>query len=228
MKRWGIVTAGLYAGALVLLTVPVIVFAFPNASGPEQIYSAWGYWAWVIFMTLCALLLIMVPVRLARARDRSRRPVALTIGVTGLFLTVLILSATASIGEVLAHDHALDWLSQDATTGISRLAGLTVGLWVFWAAALYWLTRRAAPLRAARSVARTLLAGSILELLVAVPSHIVVRGRNECCAGYYTFLGLITGISVMLLTFGPGVFFLFNERMARIRQPATEASQVEG
>jgi hypothetical protein len=220
MKKWGIVTAALYVAALVLVTIPVLTLAFPKASGLYLIYSAWGYWVWVGFITLCALLLIAAPVRLERAPNRSRRPLTLTIVATGLFLTLLLFGAVISIGEVLAHGNALGWLGSDGTAAIVKLAFLTVGLWVLWAAVLYWVTRRAAPLAAARTVARTLLAGSILELLVAVPSHVIVRGRDECCAGMYTALGLVTGISVMLLSLGPGVFFLYRERMARIRQPA--------
>jgi hypothetical protein len=224
MKRWAILTAVLYVGAIALLTVPVIALAFPKVSRPELIYSEWGYWVWVGFIILCALLLIAAPVRLARARSQSRRPVALTIAATGLFLALLVLGAAFSIGEVLAHGQGVGWLGSDGTTAIFRLAATTVGLWGLWAGVLYWVTRRAAPLAAARTVARTLLAGSILELLVAVPSHIVVRGRDECCAGLYTFVGLATGISVMLLSLGPGVFFLYRERMARIRQPAQRSS----
>jgi hypothetical protein len=220
MKKWGIVTAALYVAALVLVTIPVLTLAFPKASGLYLIYSAWGYWVWVGFITLCALLLIAAPVRLERAPNRSRRPLTLTIVATGLFLTLLLFGAVISIGEVLAHGNALGWLGSDGTAAIVKLAFLTVGLWVLWAAVLYWVTRRAAPFAAARTVARTLLAGSILELLVAVPSHVIVRGRDECCAGMYTALGLVTGISVMLLSLGPGVFFLYRERMARIRQPA--------
>lgn len=227
MKRWALLTAVLYVGAITLLTVPVIALAFPKASRPELLYFEWGYWVWVAFITLCALLLIAAPVRLARARSRSRRPVTLTIGATGLLLTLLVFGAAFSIGEVLAHDHAAAWLGNDGTTAIYRLVGATLALWALWAVALYWVTRRAAPLAAARTVARTLLAGSILELLVAVPSHIIVRGRDECCAGLYTALGLVTGISVMLLAIGPGVFFLYRERMARIRQPAQKAGHFD-
>ena len=62
---------------------------------------------------------------------------------------------------------------------------------------------------------RWLLRGSILELLVAVPSHIIVRRRDDCCAPMGTFWGITTGISIMLLCFGPGVFFLFAERIRR-------------
>ena len=62
---------------------------------------------------------------------------------------------------------------------------------------------------------RWLLRGSILELLVVVPSHIIVRRRDDCCAPMGTFWGITTGISIMLLCFGPGVFFLFAERIRR-------------
>ena len=40
---------------------------------------------------------------------------------------------------------------------------------------------------------------------------------NAAQAGCF-FVGLVTGISVMLLAFGPGVYFLFAERADRIRQ----------
>jgi hypothetical protein len=64
---------------------------------------------------------------------------------------------------------------------------------------------------------RWLLRGSILDLLIAVPSHIFVRRRGDCCAPAGTFWGIATGISVMLLCFGPGVFFLFVERFERLK-----------
>ena len=65
---------------------------------------------------------------------------------------------------------------------------------------------------------RWLIKGSILELLIAVPSHIYVRGRNDCCAGFATFFGITMGISVMLLSFGPAVFLLYRARMLRLKK----------
>ena len=64
---------------------------------------------------------------------------------------------------------------------------------------------------------RWLLRGSILELIIAVPSHVIVRRRDDCCAPVGTFWGIATGISVMLLCFGPGVFFLFVERCRKLK-----------
>ena len=41
-----------------------------------------------------------------------------------------------------------------------------------------------------------------------------------------TFWGIATGISVMLLCFGPGVFFLFVERFKRLQPKTPAASQL--
>ena len=68
---------------------------------------------------------------------------------------------------------------------------------------------------------RYLLKGSILELLVAVPTHIVARARDYCCAGFWTFFGIAFGVSVMLFSFGPGVFFLFAARWKRLHPQRT-------
>jgi hypothetical protein len=69
---------------------------------------------------------------------------------------------------------------------------------------------------------RWLFRGSILELLIAVPTHIVARYRDYCCAGVMTFIGLTMGMSVMLFSFGPGVFFLFAARWQRLHPQASD------
>jgi hypothetical protein len=52
--------------------------------------------------------------------------------------------------------------------------------------------------------------------LIAVPTHVVVRCRDYCCAGFLTFIGLTMGVSVMLFAYGPAVFFLYVERWKRL------------
>src|SRR5262249_55187431 len=66
---------------------------------------------------------------------------------------------------------------------------------------------------------RWLIAGSVAELLIALPSHVVLRQRQECCAPMITSAGLATGLATLLVALGPGVLFLYRARL-RQRRPA--------
>ncbi|MGA3131209.1 MAG: hypothetical protein ABSD59_10435 [Terracidiphilus sp.] len=89
--------------------------------------------------------------------------------------------------------------------------GFWVILWVLWAVVFYLYFRKSGS-----SIARAiswLLKGSVLELLIAVPCHVIVRRRDDCSAPVATSFGIVTGIAVMLLCFGPSVLFLFKKRL---------------
>ncbi len=59
-----------------------------------------------------------------------------------------------------------------------------------------------------------------------MPTHIVARYCDYCCAGFMTFIGLTLGMSVMLFSFGPGVFFLFVARWRQLH-PGHDADRGE-
>jgi hypothetical protein len=107
---------------------------------------------------------------------------------------------------------------------ISALITIAV-FWVIWGFVFNRFAKSDEPDALLKRITRWLLRGSILELLVAVPSHIIVRRRDDCCAPIGTFWGIVTGISVMLLCFGPGVFFLFAERFGRLQAKLPDESR---
>jgi hypothetical protein len=125
-----------------------------------------------------------------------------------------------SLCELALRDKALDgwcWWS-----GI----GSGVVIWCVWAVMFYRSSHAVEPSDLISRQCRLMLRGSILELLVAVPTHIVARSRDYCCAGMMTFVGLTLGISVMLFSFGPAVFFLYVERWRRLHpEPVDEPEQ---
>lgn len=84
-------------------------------------------------------------------------------------------------------------------------------LWLLWGVVFYRYARNSSdPVGKAVS---WLLAGSVMELLVAVPCHVIVRRRHDCSAPTVTSFGIVTGIAIMLLSFGPSVLFLYKKRL---------------
>ncbi|MGC8540669.1 MAG: hypothetical protein ACP5QA_08580, partial [Phycisphaerae bacterium] len=65
---------------------------------------------------------------------------------------------------------------------------------------------------------RVLFAGSILELLVSAPVHVMVlrsKSKGECLCETGSYTGLVLGGTVLLWTFGPGIVLLFLHEAAR-------------
>jgi hypothetical protein len=94
-------------------------------------------------------------------------------------------------------------------------------VWLIWAVVFYRSSKKLKPKTFIEKQCRLLFRGSVLELLVAVPTHILARSRDYCCAGFSTFIGIALGISVMFLSFGPGVFFLYLDRWKKLHPDRT-------
>jgi hypothetical protein len=213
MKRWAWIVAALYCLILAVLTVPAVLLAFvPNARLADgvKIYICWPYWLWLAVMFAGQFALLAVPVRVASLRPVTRGPIGRTVLAGGLMAGGLAAGACLSLYEFVFRDQGKgNWNSWTAIA----LGGLT---WGIWAAVFSRMNRKAEPTDMVSRQCQLLLKGSILELLIAVPTHIVARYRGYCCAGFMTFIGLTMGVSVMLFSFGPAVFFLFVERWKRL------------
>ena len=236
MKRWAILTVLLYAVALVLLTAPAIWIAFNGWSekgvslqNALKMYQRGGYWLWLAVFVAGQALLLLLPIHLAERRLPARRPLKIPVIVTAFLLANLCFAFLLSLLCLYFQEDGVNFFgyflpfkpNQVAPSNFSTEFGaVVIGLafWVIWAVVFRSFARSDDPDALLQRITRWLLRGSILELLVAVPSHIIVRRRGDCCAPLGTFWGIATGISIMLLCFGPGVFFLFVEH-CRQRQP---------
>ena len=196
-----------------------------DETGPvvAMAWFQWGGFIWFGLLVLCQSLLLLVPLNGARERPVSKRKLWTPV-VVGSFLFANVAFWTVySLVAASLGDDAMDWGPDEM--GFFYAWGAAVAIiWVLWG----WLFHQFArpgqdPAGATRRITQWLLKGSIMELLVAVPSHIAVRQRGECCAPVLTFWGILTGLTVMLISFGPGVFFLFAERVRRLR-PGSSAN----
>jgi len=215
MRRWGIVITVFYAVIVVALLGPgLALFAGHPLQDVTSLYTSWVLWVWVVLLVAGEALLLFLSVDTSRRRLRPRQHILLSVLTGGVLFALLSAGAIWSIDAALFGDDSRlvpssDWGSVAAWGGLWALWG-----WVFWV----YLKKRSDGLH---KILSWLLRGSVLELLVAVPCHVLVRQREECSAPIVSGFGIVTGIAIMLLSFGPGVLFLYRRRLESYRKPGT-------
>lgn len=230
MKRWVVLVVVLYLFALLALTGPLILVGFYHSDHPVKLvngetvgvgvtksdvidlYLSWEYWGFLGVMVAAQATMLLVPVSLTLQRPAKRRHVLWPVLASGLMVGLLITGTVVSLYEFVKGENAL-WLLDKIQYALVAV----ISVWAVWSVVFYKIYRNSSPGDAITRQCRYLLRGSILELLVAVPTHIVARSRDYCCAGYLTFLGIAFGVSVMLFSFGPGLYFLFAERWKKLQ-----------
>jgi hypothetical protein len=179
------------------------------------------------------VVLLLLPINIAQKRLPARRPLQTPILVTAFFLANLCFAGILSIlcaafkEDGIYPFAVLAGNTVNPTSGDFIIGGIITLLifWAVWAVIFRRYAKSDEPDALLKRSTRWLLRGSILELLVAVPSHVIIRRREDCCAPIGTFWGIATGISVMLLCFGPGVFFLFAERFERLKPKSPDENK---
>ncbi|MGA3071336.1 MAG: hypothetical protein ABSD43_14105 [Terracidiphilus sp.] len=215
MRKWGIVITLVYALIVVGLLVPVFVIllgghSFLSPSFYMTLREACGWWGlWlpvaVVLSGQAILLFLSVDTSFQRLRPRSH--IAVSCIAASMLFALLTFAGMSSLGAAVYSDKFLDryWAS---VTQVSCVSGM---LWALWGILFYLYFRNS--LEITTRAVSWLLKGSVLELLVAVPCHILVRRRGDCSAPAATSFGIVTGIAVMLLSFGPSVLLLYKKRM---------------
>jgi len=212
MKRVALVVVLLYFAALLALTWPLLRVCFWSESEDfSEVFGLSLYWVFIGVMVTGQALLLVVPVQVASRRPASQRSVIWPVLVSGLMAGALVAAAIASVTEFVRTSQAFD----QAWPGWSAL-GVGAVTWLVWSVVFYRANRGASAQDVLTRHCRLMIQGSILAFLVAVPTHIVARHRNYCCAGVYTFTGIAVGTAVMLLAYGPAVFVLFANRWQKL------------
>lgn len=194
-------------------------------------FLSWSFLAALTLMIVGQLALLVVPVDIAERRPVTKRRLIFPVVTAGLMAALLVTGLVVSIGEFLGKDKeqagvalfALADRNSDVTLReifseptFIRAICVFIFAWLLWALIFFRWTRNLKPENLIEKQCRLLYRGSILEMLVAVPTHVIARSRDYCCAGASTFVGIVFGVSVMLFSFGPGVFFLFADRWKKI------------
>lgn len=224
MRKWGVVVSLVYAAILLGLLVPAGVLLggehgmlsaafYGDVKGA---YAEWLLWVPVGMLIVGQVALLVLSVDTSQKKLKPRSPVVQTAVVAGMLFMLLTLSAFFSAGVAVYADKFLDKIPDSGYW----LFGAVGVIWALWGVVFYQYLRGKTEIMS--RVVNWLLRGSVLELLIAVPSHVMVRRRHDCSAPVATSFGITTGIAIMLLSFGPGVLLLYKKRMDTFREGGRE------
>lgn len=223
MKKWGLVVTLFYGVLVLVFLAPVYMLlvssSTPSAADFKEAYTSSGEpWLIAVVVMLGAFLLLWLSVDTTQRRLKPRTHILVSALTTGLFLAVLSLSIIFAVGFAVRGDHFFDVLPESAS--LAAVLGAFVIPWAFWGILFYRLSRNSTD-PVTRAMA-WLFRGSVLELLIAVPAHIIIRRRHDCSAPIVNSWGITSGIAIMLLSFGPSVLLLYKKRMERYAMKAAE------
>jgi hypothetical protein len=215
MRKWGILISAFYALILLALIVPGAIFiavrdysSWRNFLGTvHEAYGEWVLWLLIAAVLVSQALLLFVSIDTSENRLKPRAHILVSC-VAAAILTALLTSGIVwSLGFTIRGDNFWkSFFNEEA-----HLLLFWGALWVLWGIVFYLYFRNSS-----ESVTRLtswLLKGSILELLIVVPCHVIVRRRHDCSAPMVTSFGIATGLAIMLLSFGPSVLFLYKKRL---------------
>ena len=174
-------------------------------------YAEWLLWLWVAIFVGGQALLLFLSVDTSWRRAHPRRHIAVTVTLASFLAAVLTGAALFALEVATYGDHAPPLFKNREGWFVATLATIWLGSWIAWGTLFYRYYRDSS--HVVTAAVSWLLKGSVLELLVAVPAHVIVRQREDCSAPVVTGFGIVTGIAIMLLCFGPGVLALYRRKL---------------
>jgi hypothetical protein len=213
MRKWGLVVTLFYGLIVIALLAPATLFlasdSFPTAASFKEVYASGALWICAAAVMLGAVLLLWLSVDTTQKRLKPRTHILISALATGLLLAILAVAIVLAIGFAVWGDK---FFPQEAP-GLAAMLGVFVIPWLVWGILFYRFSHNSSD--AATRAVKWLFRGSVLELLIAVPAHVIMRRRHDCSAPVVNSFGISSGIAIMLLSFGPGVLLLYKKRMEK-------------
>jgi hypothetical protein len=221
MRKWGIVISLFYAVSVFVFLIPAGMILAGDSRSISLIFSTdmplmLGEWlSWVPIAAVIAgqgiLLFLSVDTSFKKLRPRAH--IAVSVTITSMLFALLLFAGLSALWAAINTETFFGkfWTNEVPVFSI------WVAIWAAWGILFSFFVRGSAE-RVTGAIS-WLLKGSVLELLIAVPCHVWVRRRGDCSAPIATSFGIVTGIAIMLLSFGPGVLLLYKKRLDAYTPP---------
>ena len=209
MRKWGIIITTFYALIVVILIIPglLVMWGVPSWSDLLDIYRHWLPWVCIGILIGGQAALLLVSVDTSWKRLKPRQHIWISIATVALLSGILTFAVISSLFAAVYGD--------EPSEGYQFLMWW-FGLWLLWGVVFFLYAERLS--QWGNRAAGWLIKGSVLELLVAISCHVIVRQRHDCSAPAVTSFGIASGMAIMLLAFGPSVLILYNKRMKKYKK----------
>lgn len=229
MAKWAFLTVILYISLIVVVFAPFSFWAADYIVGVSwsvfdifEMHSSITFWIVCAVLVVIQALLLIYPVVKYKGRPKSQTKLIFPVATTALLFTLLLLGIISSVTAAIWGDDI-----EGLPVVLLWVFGFVFSSWGIWASIFYCFARTQDQNSFLAKLMNLLIKGSILELLVALPCHIIVRQKDVCCAPGLTFLGIASGLVVMAMAFGPGVFFLFLRRIKAIKPELVDCDSLK-
>jgi len=142
------------------------------------------------------------------------RRAALAAGFIGMLLSIGLIATLMEIPDWWIRCTTIPQAHTDPEKRVQSFRVMWVVMSALWSAWTFVFWRYGKSLdrySALRKIFRWLLAGTVLELLIATPAHaaIIYSRGDECYCERGTYTGIAFGCTAALWLFGPGAILLF-------------------
>jgi len=210
--KWVYAVLGLY-GILLLavLSFPIwIVFVMDGPKDDLKTYAYLGFCS--SSLLLVGMTLMIIPIQKRARRPVKRRAIWLPLVGSSILFAALVFFTIWAVQD------AFPWLI-DGTGGPDPEKLVWYGAplaWAAWFVLFGWMALVSDPVSVNSRMYKTLATGNFLELVIAVPMHVVARQRPECCAGLPSGIAIGTGAAIAIVALGPAIFFLYYRRWKQV------------
>ena len=213
------------AGIIVTPAIALFGFFLPSDGGSDKSVLVFN----LIYIGLFVLTqwLFLSPRQLWKIKVKpSGRPMKRAAVGAAFAATLISIGLLYSVIDLFSEKAAYNMGDPSQTKpALLRYAFLLIPfvLWCFWSVifCIYW--RQSDTYTWAGRIIRGLIAGSVLELFVAVPVYATRQDECYCARGSYA--GLVFGGTVLLWAFGPGILILFAREKQRREQLLDQQKQ---
>ncbi|MCE9592214.1 MAG: hypothetical protein K8S99_17045 [Planctomycetes bacterium] len=221
LKWFGVDSVGVMGTPVIWGAMIAEAMGYPGGFNGEGFLNACAG-AFLVGLVLLAQWMFLRPRRdLAIRLAKTARPMWTSI-ITAAFMAMML--TTGLIATLLTLPGWWEEVVQDKNNLYYTWLVMLL-LWSFWAVLFFIYWRGGDRYTQLSRMVRRLLAGSILEMIIAAPVQAYSDRPNDCYCAKGSYTGLILGGTVAVWAFGPGIVLLFlREKYRRAKLNTVECT----